>query len=184
VTARAAAAHPAGGPRRAAGFWIRLALTAWLATLAFDFLLNAGILAGLWLEPSPFLLPPAVSFARIPAGYVSFLVFDCMLLWLGARLGISGALAGARLGLGLGFLLNAAWLVGLYSISTAPPAVLLAWLVGQAAQLGVAGAVIGSGLASGRLGRIFAVVVVGAVLAIAAVVILQTAGVAPAAKLR
>lgn len=51
-----------------------ITLLSWLSMLGFDFFLNAGLLARLYLEPSPFLLPPAEAFRRIPIGYLSFLL--------------------------------------------------------------------------------------------------------------
>jgi hypothetical protein len=43
-------------------------LASWLAMIALDLLLNAGLFAKLWFEPSPFLLSPEDLFRRLPAG--------------------------------------------------------------------------------------------------------------------
>ena len=60
---------------------ISLTLIAWLAMLGFDFFLHAGLLAGLYVEPSPFLLPPLSAFALIPVGYAAFLLSSVLLVW-------------------------------------------------------------------------------------------------------
>ena len=49
-------------------------VAAWLLSIAFDFLLHGGVLARLYLSDSPFLLPPESALARIPLGYLSFLI--------------------------------------------------------------------------------------------------------------
>jgi hypothetical protein len=68
--------------------------------LGFDFLLHAGLLAGLYLQPSPFLLPPVTALALIPAGYLSFLLLAVLLVWLMRRLKLAGWRAGAIFGSG------------------------------------------------------------------------------------
>jgi len=52
---------------------------AWVLSLGFDLFLHAGLLARLYVEPGPFLLPPMVAFRRIPLGYLSFLVLTLSL---------------------------------------------------------------------------------------------------------
>jgi hypothetical protein len=50
---------------------IFLTFIAWLSMLGFDFFLHSGLLAKLYLQPSPFLLPPLASFKLIPLGYLT-----------------------------------------------------------------------------------------------------------------
>ena len=50
-----------------------LTFLAWLSMLGFDFLLRSGLLGGLYLQSSSFLLPQSAAFALIPVGYLSFL---------------------------------------------------------------------------------------------------------------
>lgn len=70
--------------------------------ISFGFLLHAGHLAGLYLQPSPFLVPPLTAFRLIPVGYLSFLLFAVLLVWLMLRLNLTGWRAGAIFGLKLG----------------------------------------------------------------------------------
>ncbi|NOR83586.1 MAG: hypothetical protein GQ526_08850 [Ardenticatenales bacterium] len=82
-------------PRRLVG----VTLLAWFAVLGFDFLLHGGLLARLYAEPSPFLLPAEDAFRLIPLGYLSFLVFIILLVWLMVRRKIGGASRGLLFGL-------------------------------------------------------------------------------------
>lgn len=82
-------------------FWRLLSITllAWLSMIGFDFLLHAGILAPLYANPHPFLLPPEKAFALIPVGYASFLLVVILVVWLMVRLGIQGRQKGVIFGM-------------------------------------------------------------------------------------
>ncbi len=160
-----------------------LTLIAWLAMLGFDFLLHAGLLAGLYLQPSPFLAPPAAAFALIPVGYFSFLLLAILLIWLMLRLKLAGGRRGALFGLEVGGLAWGAFVLGLLSISTAGVSLLIGWFVGQTVELAIAGAVIGSGLAGTRLRRLFVVVIVFVLLSVATTIILQSIGIVPTMRI-
>ena len=137
------------------GTYIKLTLLAWLSMIGFDFFLHAGILAPLYAKESSFLLPPIRAFALIPIGYISFLGLAALLVWLMAKLNIREWRKGAIFGFQLGFLAWGSLILGLYSISTASPALLWAWFLGQTVELGIAGAVAGYGLAERKLSRLF-----------------------------
>lgn len=174
------------GREAAPGSLIRLIVVGfltWISMLGFDFLLHAGVLASFYVEPGPFLLPPLEAFQRIPLGYLSFLILDILLLWLIVRLGISGWRAGARFGLTLGAALWGAQVLGLASITTAPGDLLAGWFIGQTLELGVAGAIAGSGMAGARLGHLSLVVMAILIVAIIITVLLQTFGLAPTVRL-
>ena len=53
---------------------ILLTLLGWLSMIGFDFFLRGGVLARLYLTPSPFLLPATSAFSLIPVGYLSLYV--------------------------------------------------------------------------------------------------------------
>lgn len=160
-----------------------LTLIAWLAMLGFDFLWHAGLLAKLYLQPSPFLLPPLSAFKLIPVGYLSFLLLAVLLVWLMLRLNLTGWRAGALFGLELGGLTWGSFLLGLLSISTAGATLLVSWFIGQVLELTLAGAIIGSGLAGTRLRRLLGGVLIFVVLSIITTVILQSLGLAPATRI-
>jgi hypothetical protein len=141
------------------------------------FFLHAGVLARLYVEPSPFLLSPERAFALNPVGHLSFLGLTILLIWLMVRLGIQGWRQGAVFGLKLGALTWGALVVGLLSISTASLALLIGWFLGQTIELGVAG----SGFKGVRLGRLFLQVLALVIGAFAITILLQTLGLAPAA---
>lgn len=155
---------------------------AWLLSLGVDLFLHAGLLARIYATPSPFLLAPEDAFRRIPAGYAAFLVLTSALYWFLRRLDARGARRGWRVGLTAGLVVWGALALGLYSISTARPLLLLGWWLGQAVELGLAGAVIAAmadGLPAGKaIRRVIAVVI----LLFGITVLLQTLGLAPAMK--
>jgi hypothetical protein len=158
-------------------------LIAWLSMLGFDFLLHAGLLAKLYLEPSPFLLPSMTALTLIPVGYLSFLLLSILLVWLMIRLNLAGWRQGALFGLELGGLTWGAFLLGLGSISTASFPLLLGWFIGQTVELAIAGAVVGSGLAGMRFRRLFGVVIIFVLLSVIITIILQSLGVVPTTRI-
>ena len=163
---------------------IQTVLAAWLLMVGFDVFLHAGILARLYAQASPFLLPAELAFRRIPLGYTAFLVLAGALYWILARLDIRDWLSGVRFGLAAGLVVWGALSLGLYSISTAEPALLLGWWLGQAFELGLAGAVIGRSLEGVAMRGLYKKVGVAVFFMIVAVVLLQSFGLAPAMQVR
>ena len=133
------------------GHLVKIGLLAFVATIGFDLFLHAGILNPLYSGANSFLLAPEESFRRIPFGYLSFAILTVLLLWLMSRLQIQGWRRGLFFGLVFGVLVWGSLVLGLFSISTASPTLLTGWFLGQTAELGIGGIVIGSGLATERL---------------------------------
>ncbi len=162
---------------------IFIGFLSWLSMLAVDFFLHGGLLASLYVQPTPFLLPPEDLFRLIPLGYSAALLSTVLLLWLMLRLGLSGWRRGLVFGLQLGALIGGAGALGLLSASTAG----LNWLVGlfvaQTIQMGIAGGVAGSGLAGTRLRALLVKVAVLVFLLVAVTIALQSIGLAPAVRL-
>lgn len=156
-----------------------IAILSWLSMLGFDFFLHAGLLARLYLRPSPFLLPPTKAFRLIPLGYTSFLLMAVLLTWMMDKLGIVGKRRGLIFGLKFGGMVWGAFVLGLLSISTAEGTLLLGWFFGQALELGVAGAVVGSGLSGERLKRVFVVVLTFTLFSVIITVLYQNSVLAP-----
>ena len=151
--------------------------------LGVDFFLHAGLLAGMYQRASPFLLPPVEAFRLIPVGYLAFLLLAVLLLWLMLRLEIRGARAGFSFGLRLGLLAWGALTLGLASISTADLDLLVGWWIGQSLELGIAGALAGYGFSQARLLRLAAAVFGLVILLLVLTVMMQTFGLAPAARI-
>ena len=175
-----------GTPTYAGGMPRKLVLAtiaAWLLSLGVDMLLHAGLLASCYRTPTPFLLDADAAFRRIPLGYAAFLVLTFGLAWLVHRLDVRGAWRGLRLGLATGGLVWGALALGLYSITTAPAALLVGWWLGQGIELGLAGAVLASAAAGTPLRRLFLRVGVAVVVCILLTVALQTLGLAPPMRL-
>lgn len=166
-------------PRRRA-HPVAVGLVAWLAMVGTDLALHAGLLAPLYDWEGGFLAAPQEAFVRIPAGYLALAVLAGALVWLLPRLGAVGSARGARAGAALGAVVAGALLVGIWSITSAPPGLLAAWWIGQTVQLATGGAFVGAaarGVPVGRLTRrALAILAVGAVVA----VVLQSVGYAPA----
>ncbi len=99
------------------------------------------------------------------------------------RLQVAGWRAGAIFGLELGGLMWGAFVLGLLSISTAGVPLLVGWLVGQTVELGVAGAVVGSGLAGRRSRWLVGIAVTLLVVCASATILLQSLGVVPTIRL-
>lgn len=155
---------------------------AWVLSVGFDLLLHGGLLADLYAEPGPFLLAPEEAFRRIPLGYLAFLILTVGLDWLLRRLGIRGATSGLRYGLLAGAVVWGALAIGLLSISTATPAILASWWIGQSIELALAGAVLGAAAQGARLKRLWAIVAVAVLACLAATVLLQSLGLADPMK--
>ena len=154
-------------------------LIAWFLSLGVDLFLHGGLLARLYLTPSPFVLPADQAFRRIPLGYITLLLLTGALFWFCRRLDIRGIRAGWIHGIGLGVVLWGALVLGLYTITTAGVPLLAAWWVGQSLELGAAGGVIG-GIAAGVPVRrmLFGVTLIVVVLLVLTIA-LQSLGLAP-----
>lgn len=161
---------------------LSLVLAAWALSVGFDFFLHGGLLAPIYMRESPFLLDPMTAFARIPAGYLTFLVLTLGLLWLFRRLDVRGGRDGGKTGLAVGLFLWGTLALGLWSITTARVDTLLAWGLGQGAELGLAGMVLGAGRAGTPLARLWGRVAIAVVVLVVLTVVLQNVGWAPAVR--
>jgi hypothetical protein len=161
---------------------IQVTVLAWVAMLGVDALLHAGVLAGLYATPNPFLLSPEQAFGRIPLGYTAFLLQAVLLTWLCWRLDIRRAADGARFGLLLGGVIWGSLTLALASIAAAPAGLLVGWFIGQTVEMGVAGGVVGAGLKAERLRRVALFVILFVVACLLVTVVLQNIGLAPATR--
>lgn len=164
------------------GRFMLIAVLSWLSMIGSDFLLHGGFLARFYIEPSGFLLPPAQAFKLIPLGYLSFLVLSCLLVWLMGLLRIAGAKQGLLFGIKLGAFVWGAMVLGLLSITTANPLLLLGWFIGQSLELGIAGGFAGSAFAETKMTRLFGAVILLLVICVILTIVLQNVGIAPAIR--
>jgi hypothetical protein len=161
---------------------VLIGLLSWLSMLSIDFFLHGGLLANLYVEPSPFLLSPSDVFMRIPLGYLAALLLSILLLWLMLRLALIGWRQGLVFGLQLGAFIGGTAVLGLLSISTAKLTLSMGWFVGQTMQMGFAGIVAGSGLAGQRLGNLTLRVMALVLFLVIVTIAMQSVGLAPAAQ--
>lgn len=155
------------------GYLVKIGILAFIATIGFDLFFHAGILNPLYSNSNSFLLAPEESFRRIPLGYLSFAILTALVLWLMLRLEIQGWRRGLVFGLILGALVWGSLALGLFSISTASPILLISWFLGQTVELGIGGMVIGSGLATNRLRSLLVKVAIFFTVSVVLAIVLQ-----------
>lgn len=157
-------------------------LASWIFIIALDMLLNAGVFAKVWIEPSSFLLTPQQLFRRIPMGYIAFFLHACAWVWLSMRVGSRTWKQGCLFGLKIGVLLSTAATLGLRSGTTADWPILLAgYLVGNTVL--TTGACLMAGLSSEHSEkRALLCAVLALVVSFIVIVVLQNTGLVPAQR--
>ena len=95
------------------------------------------------------------------------------MVWIMYRLHLKGWRSGLVFGLVFGALTWGSFILGLFSISSASPLLLIGWFVGQTVELGIGGMVVGSGLATNRLRSLLVKVVIFFVVAVVLAIMLQ-----------
>ena len=153
-----------------------MVLLSWLAMLGFDFFLHGGLLAGFYVNSSSFLLSPLEAFRRIPIGYLSFLIIAGYLVWLFLRVGVRGWWGGLKAGAAIGGVIWFSLALGLYSISTASPTLLIAWAAGQTIEMAYAGAVLGYGMEFQSLKKPFVIVLLTTIGFVILTLVMQSVG--------
>lgn len=159
--------------------YIRLTLLVWLTFVGLDFFIHGGIFAAVYLEATPFLLPGAEAFRRIPLGYLALLLNSGLLAWILGRTSARDWRRGLALGLALGTVMGLSSSLGLYSISTVSPGILAASFAAQVLETGVAGAMFGHGLRARSLRRLTLIAILALGLLVAATIVLQSTGMVP-----
>ncbi len=149
---------------------------AWLVTIAIDVVIFGGLFAGV-LEGAdhPAVLAPEQLFARIPAGYASFLLEVVLLRWLLAASRRPGVIGGLVTGAVAGLVFSSAVVLGLWSFSTVPVTALALWWLTLLLQFTAAGAVLGAAHTP-QWSRVRTWAIGGAVALVAAGVVLQNLG--------
>jgi hypothetical protein len=160
-----------------------LLLAMLLAAIGVDIVLHAGFLHRFYLQPDPFLLPPKRAFQLIPLGYTAFVIILGYMLWLMARLKVAGASSGFSFALVFGAAFWGAGVLGLLSISTANPWLMLGWFLGQTIETGIAGAFAGAGLAGMRSSRLLLRAAGLMLFCFVTIVVLQSTGIVPTIKM-
>lgn len=149
-------------------------LLGWMAAVAVDLFLNAGLFSPLFDQArEPALLPDDVLFRRIPVAYLVVGVEVAVLAWLLDRDELAGPRAGILAGSGLGLLLGTSGVVWLWTAIEMTGAFVAAGVVVQVGQLGAAGAVLGA--TAGRIDqrRVLRWTLSGVVIAVVAAVVAQ-----------
>ena len=159
-------------------------LIGWISMIGSDFLIHGGILAGLYTQDSPFILPAEDAFRRIPLGYFSFLLLAILLRYLFVKMEIHSRKEAAKIGLMVGALIWASFALGLYSISTASPMLLFGWFVGQTVEMGIAGYFMGACLEGVERRKVFIWILLFFLAMVILTIILQLTGIAPPMEMK
>lgn len=162
---------------------VKVFLLTWFAMIGIDFFLHAGLLAFLYVEPHPFLLPPEQAFKFIPLGYLTFALLAILLIWLIDNLKIDTLWQGAWFGLRLGIISWGSLILGLLSIADAPLSLMVGWFFGQSIEMAIGGMVASYGLAAGQLRHMAFRVLIMVIILVVITIIMQNIGLAPAIRI-
>jgi hypothetical protein len=132
-----------GASRRGRGACLSAVAGAWLAVLAVDLFVNAGLLANEFTKDDPVLLSGAAAARRIPVAYAAWLLQVGALGWLLQRLDVRGLRRASTYGAAAGVLAGALPLLALWTIVRLDFAMTVTW----AGTATVEGAVAGLALA-------------------------------------
>lgn len=152
----------------------RAVLLGWLAAIAVDLFLNAGVFSPLFDQVrEPGLLPDDVLFRRIPIAYLTVGSAVAALAWLMDRGRLAGLRSGMRAGGALGLLLGLTGVVWLWTAIEMTGLFVAAGVVVQVGQMSAAGAVLGAATGGTDQGRILRWTLAGSAIAVGAAVIAQ-----------
>ena len=161
-----------------------IVLLCWLAMAGADFLLHGGLLAGYYMQETPFLRPMAEAFRLIPLGYAGLFLLAILLTWVVVNLNPVSTISAARTGLLLGLLVSGGTLLGVISISTIGSSLALAWSLSQTIQFIIGAVVVAEASKASSLRRITAKVVIFVVLSFLVTIALQSLGLVPTIRIQ
>lgn len=143
-------------------------------TIGVDFFFNAGLFGGMFDQSrEPGLLSDSELFQRIPVAYLALAVGVAALGWLFDVMDIVGIWRGARMGAAAGFVVAWLGIVNLWTALEMTGSFVVAGMVVQVAEFGVAGAFLGAYRGSPDRRRLIRYSLGAAFLAVTAGVVLQ-----------
>jgi hypothetical protein len=143
-------------------------------TVGVDFFFNAGLFGGLFDQSrEPGLLSESVLFQRIPVAYLALAVGVTALGWLFDVMDIVGIWRGARIGAVAGFVVACLGIVNLWTALEMTGSFVVAGMVVQVVEFGVAGAFLGAYRGTSERRRLIRFSLGAAFLAVTAGVVLQ-----------
>lgn len=116
------------------------ASAAWLAVLAVDLFVNAGLLVNAYSGDDPALLANVEAAKRIPVAYTAWAMQVAALQWLLTRLDVRRLASAATYGATASLLSGGLSLVALWTIVRLDPLLTGAWVAAAVAEGAVAGA--------------------------------------------
>ncbi|HET7405059.1 MAG TPA: hypothetical protein VFJ63_02990 [Candidatus Bathyarchaeia archaeon] len=150
---------------------VRATLLGWIAAMAIDVFLNAGVFTSIFKSGDPFILSPEEAFIRIPAGFAALLLLVVVESLLIFHWPVTSVASGARIGIIYGVTISSGTLLGLWSITVASAAFLFVWVVDMLSELTIAGIVISSVRSNSR--HVARWVIIGAIACLIGGVIVQ-----------
>ena len=160
-------------------FHINLIGICWLAVIGFDLFLHSGLLAQLYQDNNPAILPPLDAFYRIPIAYIAFLFNISLVYFLIIKMDINDRKEIIKLVMIIGLFLSVSSTLAQFSILQMNPLLLLGWGLGQFLQFTLIGLLIGFGFTGYSLKKLFIRVSSFVVLLIVLTLIMQNTGISP-----
>jgi hypothetical protein len=159
---------------RPAALRMRPLMVAWLLTIGVDFFFNAGLFSGLFDQNrEPGLLPDSELFQRIPIAYFTLAIGVTALGWLFDQIDLRGIWRGAEVGALAGFVFAALGIVALWTALEMTGMFVVAGILVQVIEFGVAGAFLGAYRDGSEPKRLIWLALGAALLAAVAGIILQ-----------
>lgn len=151
--------------------------------LGWDLFLHGALLSRFYLNATSFLLEPSQAFRRIPLGYVAFILFAILLVWLMPRFNLKTFSDAFFFGLKLGVLVWGSFLLGLMSISTIDSNMAGFWFLGQSLELGIGAVTVQMVSNANSLRKPALLVLVWILIMVAATVLFQSFGLVPTLRI-
>ena len=161
------------------GFNFKIILLSWLGFIGFDLFLHAGLLAMLYHEDNPAILPPLDAFYRIPFGYFAFFLYCVFLYWLIIKAKLSDRIAIIRFSVIVGVFLGISSTLAQFSILQVNELLLIGWGIGLIIEIIIAGIIIAYALTGYSRKRLFYIVLLFDVTLFIITVVMQNIGLAP-----
>ena len=160
-------------------FNFKIILLSWLGFIGFDLFLHAGLLAKLYHEDNPAILPPLDAFYLIPVGYFAFFLYCVFLYWLILTTKISDRIAIIKFSVMVGVFLGIASTLAQVSILQVNELLLIGWGIGFIIEIFIAGTIIAYALTGYSHKKLFYLVILFDFALFIITVVMQNIGLAP-----
>ena len=161
------------------GFNFKIIFLSWLGFIGFDLFLHAGLLAKLYHDDNPAILPPLDAFYRIPFGYIAFFLYWIFLYWLIIKAELSDRIVIIRFSAIVGVFLGISSTLAQFSILQVNELLLIGWGLGFIIEIIIAGTIIAYALTGYSYKKLFYFVLLFDIALFIITVVMQNIGLAP-----